>query len=44
MVGVLDHKPCIRSENEIDSFLIFLMMVLLSTFLYERIAHENSFV
>jgi len=35
MVGVLMHQliPCIRSENEIDSFLFFLVMVLSSTFL-----------
>ena len=32
MVGVLDHKyHPIFVENEIDSFLIFLVMVLLST-------------
>jgi len=31
----------IRSKNEIDSFLIFLMMVLLSIFLCESVVHEE---
>jgi len=37
-------SPCIHSENEIDSFLLFLVMVLISIFLCERIVHENSLV
>jgi len=35
-------SPCICSENEIESFLIFLVMVLLSTFLYECTIHFYS--
>ena len=35
-------SPCICSKNEIDSFLIFLVMVLLSTFTCEHAVHERS--
>jgi len=35
-------SPCISSKTKIDSFLIFLVIVLLSTFLCERVVHEKS--
>jgi len=34
--------PCIHFKNEIDSFLIFLVIILLSTFLCEHGVHEKS--
>jgi len=37
-------SPCIRYENEIDSFLIFVVMVLISKFLCQCIVLENSLV
>jgi len=35
-------SPCIHSKNEINLFLIFLVIVLLSTFLCERVVREKS--
>jgi len=35
-------SPCIRSKNEIDLFLLFLVMALLSIFFCEHAVHEKS--